>query len=708
VSALERLASLAGIVPAYEDYWGAQRIVSAETTRALLEAMGYDPSGAAVERELARAEGAQRMLAASIVVRDAPLLRIACRLHDGTRVAWQLAREDGTSAEGASACEGGFFDLPAQPLGYHRLAIEAAGGSAQTTAIVAPPAAYLPSALERGRAWALATQLYGVRSERNWGIGDFSDLRSLVAAVAREGGGGIGLNPLHELHAHDPASASPYAASSRLFLNPLYVDVEAVPEFAASAQARAAAGSEACAGRIRALRATALVDYAGVAALKRELFELLYTEFSRTHRKGNTDRGRAFDAFVASGGRALERLARYQALAERFHAAGQGWGWQEWPPAYRSPESPEVERFAREHAGRVEFFLYLQWIADEQLASVANEAAALPCGLYRDLAVGADLNGADAWADQSAVLAGVALGAPPDPLNALGQNWGLPPFSPAALRERGYEPFARLLRANMRNAGALRIDHVMALRRCYWIPRGAKATEGAYVAYDLDAMLGVVALESVRNRCLVVGEDLGTVPEDLRERMREDRVFSTRLLYFQRDWSDGSFSPPASYPRRAATSAGSHDLPPLAGWWTGEDIAVRVTASLYPDERALREASEDRWAARFALVEALQRAGALDEGGAARLREDAGRNGSLAGAHELVPAVHRFLARTPSALLVAQLEDVLVEKDAVNVPGTVAEHPNWCRKRSATLEAIQRDGYLRELGATFAPEEVRS
>jgi (1->4)-alpha-D-glucan 1-alpha-D-glucosylmutase len=553
---------------------------------------------------------------------------------------------------------------------------------------------YLPPAMETGRIWVLATQLYGLRSSRNWGIGDFEDLRALAQTAQRAGAGAIGVNPLHALHPSNPRASSPYAPSSRLFLNALYIDPTAVPEFSA--------GDAPAAAELEALRAAPLVDYEHVAHVKWRAFQRLHRSFRRDHLELGTSRGTAFVRFVAEQGEPLQLLARYEAMAEHFRALDGLSGWLQWPAEYRSPESTAVAAFAAERPDRVEFFTYVQWLAHEQLAAAAAACAPMACGIYRDLAVGVELNGADAWADQRTILGGASLGAPPDPLNALGQNWGLPPMSPHAMRELDYEPFARLLRANMLHAGALRIDHVMALRRCFWIPRGASPLEGAYVRYPLEELLAVVARESRRHRCAVIGEDLGTVPDGFRERLRDARILSSRLVYFERDWQTGAFHEPATYPRSAASSVGTHDLPPLGGWWTGDDLAVRGTLALYPNEQAQREAGEDRWAARFALIDALLAAGAIDEGTADRLREDARHSGSPDHLNELTAAVHRFLAETRSVAAVVQLEDVLSEIDAVNVPGTVNEHPNWCRKRTVSVDDLEGDGRLQLTGTFFA------
>ncbi len=626
---LDRLAETAGILPSFRDYFGNETLVSRETKAALLHAMGYE-----VESER----------------------RVRASLRDAQA------------------------DDKATPLG--RADDEALASDA------APTVCYVPPAMEEGQRWALATQLYALRSERSWGIGDFGDLLELRALASEAGASYVALNPLHELFPSNPRAASPYAPSSRLFLDIFYIDVPSVPDFAESPQTLALVASTAFAAGLQCLRDAALVDYDGVARAKLAALGLLWDSFRTNHLERPGDaRASDFRAFVRDGGRTLEYLARYEALAEYFRARDAGcYGWLQWPAAYRSPDSPDVARFAREHRDRVNFYCYAQWIADRQLRGAVVGRRALHAGLYRDLAVGVDRNGADAWSDPGAIAAGASLGAPADPLNVHGQNWGLPPLSPRALRERSFAPFATLLRANMRYANVLRIDHVMALQRAFWIPQGRPATEGAYVRYPLDAMLRVLAFESMRNGCAVVGEDLGTVPDGFRERLQAARVLSSRLVYFERTW-DGAFRPPAEYPRLAAASVGTHDLPPLLGWWASDG-------------------GDERRHARYALVDALLHEGCLDEASAAFLRDDAGTGGTAAVAERLSDAVHRFLARTPSMLKVVAIEDVLGEIESVNVPGTVDEHPNWQRKRSLPMEALADDGRLFRIGALMCDTEA--
>lgn len=674
---LDRRAREAGIGPSYRDYFGNVVDVGDDTKRALLEAIGD-------------AGGEPGPLPPAIVARADRPLRVECALTD--EIAWEIALEDGALLRGRTRGDAGTATIALDarpPLGYHRLSIRAGEATAECALIVVPPRCYLPPEMVRGRVWALAAQLYALRSRRDWGIGDFSSLAELTERAAAAGCYAIALNPLHALHSANPSARSPYAPSSRLFLNPLYLDVEAVEDFAESPQAAALIASTGFRAALDAARASELVDYPAVARLKHAVLALLHASFAGNHLERTGDaRAARFRRFVRAGGPALEHLSLYEALDEQFRAAAKPrYGWEAWPPEFRAPGSRAVRAFARRNRARVEYFAYLQWLADEQLAAASQAAARYGVGLYRDLAVGVERNGADAWGNQELILTAASLGAPPDPLNETGQNWGLPAFSPRALRARAYAPFVELLRANMRYSRVLRIDHVMSLQRAFWIPRGWAATRGAYVSYDLDSRLGILALESVRNRCAVVGEDLGTVPEGFRERLRDAAVLSTRLIYFERD-ECGGFLPPDTYPQLAAASLGTHDLPTLAGWWLGTDPSVNGGA-------------EDRVRARFSLVDALERAGAADPACARRLRDDAATGATAAVLPELTLAVYRFLARAPSALHVVAIEDVLGETGAINVPGTVDEHPNWRRRHHRELEALESDDRLFHIGAVM-------
>ena len=709
---LRSLSRLAGIAPGYADIWGNEHEASESTQLALLQAMDaiHDESEVpdAVARELARA---WRQVAPPVAVftEEAVPYRLKLRFPAAAAartVHWRLVLEGGAAQQGefqpsqlerldareiagARYIEVAFDWRERLPAGYHRFIVqshEAGAASAATSLIVAPARCYLPAALcGAGRTWGAAIQLYGIRSTRNWGIGDYTDLAAIVEQWGRRGAGVIGVNPLHALYPHNPAHASPYSPSSRRFLNVLYIDVEAVEDLAECEEARALIDAPEFRERLAAAKASELVDYPAVAALKFPVLERLYAHFRATHLRADTARARAFRDFQAASGAPLRRHALYEALQQRFHEADPGvWGYPLWPEPYRDPRSAEVTRYAESHVERVEYFEYLQWLADRQLAAAADRARTLglEVGLYADVAVSIDSAGAEAWASQDCYVLGATLGAPPDEINLKGQNWGLPPLHPERLREAAYAPFIDLLRANMRHAGAVRIDHVMGLARLFWIPRGRDGADGAYVGYPFDDLLGVLALESHRNRCLVIGEDLGTVPDEVRAGLQRAGVLSYRLLLFERN-ADGHFKAPSEYPVDALVTASTHDLPTLTGYWEGHDLQLRQSLALFPSDEVREAQIVARAQDRARLVFALERENLHPDG----LNAVAPQPLST----EMLRSVQVYLARTPARVLVAQLEDVLGVREQANLPGTTDEHPNWRRKLPLDLERIADD-----------------
>jgi (1->4)-alpha-D-glucan 1-alpha-D-glucosylmutase len=719
---IDRLAELAGIEPSYRDYFGREIVVERATKVALLRALGLDVSSDdAVAQAIERLESGPwlRVLEPVTIAMQGTTPRVALTMPAAdvpASVAWSIVEEGGALHGGTAALaplaavatrmlhgvpyERHIVELAVQPtLGYHRVAFDGIGESAL---IVAPTRCYLPPAVDRGaKVWGLAVQLYGLRSARNWGIGDFGDLEVLARQVHAAGGACIGLNPLHALDPNNPVAASPYSPSSRLFLNTIYLGIEAIPDFPECPEARSAVREPAFAERLAMLRAATLVDYEGVAAAKRPVLEMLYASFRRKHLATNSARAEQFRAFVASGGAPLALLATFEALREHFASdVPLGAGWQAWPERYRDPASAAVMAFAREKQARVEYYAYLQWNADLQLGSVAAACGGMTVGLYRDLAVGADGAGAEAWSDPGALLPGISVGAPPDALNAIGQSWGLAPLSPLGLRERAYRPFAALIRANMRHAGALRFDHAMSLQRLFWIPAGAPPAAGAYVRYPFSELLAIVALESERNACLVVGEDLGTVPEGFRERMQWARILSYRLLYFEQG-QDGAFTAPDDYPPLALVAPGTHDLPTLPAYWEGRDAAMRAEIGLLPASSTIEDAQAERDRERDALVAAFTAAGVLDEETAQRLRAArAAPDGG--GLRTVIEAAYAYLAQTRSRLLMASIEDVLGIEEQINVPGTIYDQPNWRRKVTIDVEDIATDERFAALAALLA------
>jgi malto-oligosyltrehalose synthase/4-alpha-glucanotransferase len=696
-AALERLCGQAGIAVRWHDIWGRAHDVPDATLEAFLAALqvGGD-AHAAHWREALPPVTALR-------AHSTPW-RQRVRVPEGSRLRWRVDAEDGAqhSDEADTGRLGALetteidgrryaaydLELPlALAPGYHRFSLEGVAG--ETLLVAAPERCWRPAAFEDdATVWGPSLQLYALRSRRNWGVGDFTDLLHLVEQWAARGAGVIGLNPLHALFPRNPAHASPYSPSSRLMLNVLYLDVEAIDELRDCEPAQALLREAGFQARLEALRDAPLVDYPGVWAAKLELLELLYAHFRARQLERASARAQQFRAFQAARGEPLRRHALYEALQEHFQREDPGaWGWPVWPEAYRDPAGEAAARFAVARFERVEFYEYLQWQAERQLARAAERCGALgmALGLYLDLAVSVDRAGSDAWAWQDVYALDASVGAPPDDFNLKGQDWGLPPLRPDRLRGTRYELYIAALREAMTHGGALRIDHVMGLMRLFWIPHGAKAADGAYVHYALDEMMAILVLESHRNRCLVIGEDLGTVADEMRAALARAGVLSYRLLWFERDGA-GEFKAPEDYPREALVAVSTHDLPTLAGWWEGDDLALRARLALFPDD-AVREAQvAGRAADRARLLRALER----------RKLAPPDPPQGLAG------AVHAYVAAAPSRVMMLQLEDALGVREQANLPGTTDEHPNWRRKLPVALEDMATRPDLESLAGTLA------
>ncbi len=691
---LDRIAGRMGIEPEFRDAKGQMVRTSAATKRAVLAAMGVDPAD---EAALDQADWLNPLPPVQVVRADAETLAVDLILPAGSgTVNWRLTLEDGEQRSGR--VEFGTLDRLAAreadhrvlerrrlvleerlPWGYHRLTVQP--GDAAMCLVVTPGRCWVP---EGDRLWGIAAQLYTLRSSNNWGIGDFTDLRQLVELGSRHGAGVIGLNPLHAMFLDNPRHASPYSPASRLLLNILNIDVTAVPELRHCPSVKQTIASDAFRKRIEACRAAGLVDYAAVSALKLSVLQALFDD---CRSKDDSDRWKSFQAFQRERGPVLEQTCVFQALREHF--AKQNPDWHQWPEEYQSPASDTVHRFTKKHRHRLDFLAWTQFIADEQLAAVAAFASerGMPIGLYRDLAIGADRAGAETWVNPAAVVSGAHVGAPPDIYNSAGQDWGLPPFDPAALRREAYRGFIDLIRANMRHAGGLRIDHVMGLQRLFWVPQGKTPAEGAYVRYPIDDLVGILALESHRQHCLVVGEDLGTVPEGFRERMADANILSYRVLFFEQDGA-GAFLSPDAYPRAALAVVGSHDLPTLRGWWEDRDLDLKDQLNLFVNDDDAAAQRQARERDRAQLLLALHREGLLS-------------SDEQPDARTLARAVHEYLARTPALLAMAQIDDLTEETDPVNVPATSTEHPNWRRPLSMTLEELSASSLFADIATIF-------
>ncbi|TKB78485.1 MAG: 4-alpha-glucanotransferase [Nitrospira sp.] len=734
---LDALAECYGIVPEYHDNWGARHIISAQTKRDILRAMGVRTDDAeALQAELAVCEQAAWVEPCDpvLVVRDGEgnktwsfRMPAAEQDDDDLRVRWELRDERGASQQhgtvgpGVSMADSRWIEgrryvrveVPVPvglPLGYYDIFAWGSSSGAQTEGqlrlIVAPSACYAPIQFEAAvRGWGLVVQLYTLRSGRNWGVGDLGDLAEVVDWAATDlRADVIGVNPLHALRNERPYHISPYNPTSRLYFNGLYVDVERIPEWTESAAARRWFYDARVQERLERLRAGDVVDYDAVSRLKREALDLIFTEFESIHLAVHpegltfkTPRGKAFLHYIQEEGEALEAFAVFLALMEEMHRRDPScWDWHAWPEAYRRPDSPDVGAFREAHASRVRFFQFVQWVMHEELDAVMDRARrrGLSLGLYHDMALGSDRSGSDAWVFQDLLALGADCGCPPDAFALDGQNWGLPPVVPSRLRAGGYRMFIAMIRKGLKYGGALRLDHVMGLFRLFWIPRGLPASAGAYVQYPWEDLLAILALESVRHQAVIVGEDLGTVPDWVKEKLTAARVLSYKVLYFERAW-DGSWKKPSDYPAQSLAVVTTHDLPTLAAFWSGADLELRASLGLYQDEAARKEAWQSRHADRQRLLDALRTEGLWPEPGA---ESDASPSEMTPG---LSCAIHTFLARTPSWITLVTLEDLIGQMSQVNVPGTVEQHPNWSRKIPSSLEVLRLNPSIRRLTETF-------
>jgi 4-alpha-glucanotransferase len=458
-------------------------------------------------------------------------------------------------------------------------------------------------------------------------------------------------------------------------------------------------GDPAFRAQLAKVRAASQVDYAGVAALKLPVLAAGFRLFKEVHLDNHTPRASQFRDFLSERDEPLQRHALFDALDVHFRRTqNTGAGWHNWPTAYHDPEGAAVREFAAAHGEDIEFHGYLQWLAAEQLAAVRKLARelGLGVGLYGDYAVGVNASGSETWSDQTLYCMGAAIGAPPDPLGVAGQEWGIPPQDPVALRRAAYAPFAALLRASMRNCGALRLDHVMALFRQWWVPRGLKSVDGGYVHYPLEDLLGVVALESLRNQCLIVGEDLGVVPDEIRRALPQFGVYHYKVVMFEQ--KQGEFLPPASYVRQALATVTTHDLPTLRGWWTGYDIDLWEKLGFYADQSVGLKARAERAQEKQRLLRALHREGLWPAATAGETTPEYSA--------ELSRAIHQFLGRTRSALVTVQLEDMIGILEPVNIPGTSSEYSNWTRRMTLSAREVFAREDVRALAAAISASRI--
>jgi 4-alpha-glucanotransferase len=705
--ALNRAADLWGIERDYWDIWGQRHFAPQEGIQAVLASLGVangslEQLDRAIESHL-WAEWSHLLPPTVVVAASAPdvIVRLPQESRDADgelSIRWESGDMDRTrirfdtleEVESASLRGRDFAALrlrlpfPAR-LGYHELKIGVSGRSSETAItrlILCPDRAYCPEDLAgSGRAGGIAVSLYGLRSDRNWGCGDFTDLMVFIDwAVTRLGASFVALNPLHALANRQPYNTSPYLPLCAFFKNCIYLDVTAIPDFDRSPCARRLAAGASVQRKIAALRSSEHVEYEQVHRLKTHFLKILFRTFLKEYRQ-KTRRAEEFREYVEREGPLLDEFAIFCALDEVLHKRDRGvWVWPQWPAEYQRPHSPETRAFAVEHWRTVLFYKYVQWQLDLQLGEAQAHAkkAGMSIGLYHDLALATDRFGGDLWAHRRFYVAGCRVGAPPDDFSPNGQDWSFPPPNAVEHFKDGYRLFSESIRHNLRHGGALRIDHVMRFFHLFWIPDGLDARRGIYVRDCHRDLIPILALESVRNRVIVIGEDLGTVADEIRETLHRFGILSYRLFYFERD-RDGAFKWPDQYPKEALVSAATHDLPTLAGFWRNRDIEARRAVGVLSED-GYRAQLADRAEEKQKMLNLLFRLGFLPP----HYPREAASVPDLDG--DLHNAVVGFLASTPSCLMLLNQEDLTKDNDQQNLPGTTAEYPNWRHKTRFTVE----------------------
>lgn len=681
---LAQLAEAAGLSLHWVDANGRPQSVAPDAQRALVEALGFAAqTPEQIDNSLAELHQQQHGagLAPLLTAEQGQVLNLDG--HFAAHSAFQVILEDGSRVDGRLDSDG---NLPALvECGYQQLRI----GDQQVALAVAPPACR--SVLEltgRARSWGITAQLYSLRRDGDGGVGDTQALETLVRQAAEKGADALAISPVHAMFAANHHQYSPYSPSSRVFFNVLHAAPGAILGEAAMAAALARSGQVAEQQRLEALP---LIDWPALASSRQRVLRQLYEDFATSAPANLQD---DFATFRTEGGDALTQHCRFEALHGHMLDNALPADWRAWPEHYRDPQHVEVQRFAAAHQHEVNFHAFGQWLIARGLHRVQRVArdAGMGVGIIADLAVGADAAGSQAWSRQGELLRSVSVGAPPDILNRSGQNWGVSAFSPTGMRQHGFRAFIEMLQANLAHAGGIRIDHVMGLKRLWVIPQGASADAGAYLNYPLTDLLRLLALESWRHRALVIGEDLGTVPEGLREELAQRNILGMRVLLFEQQ--HGRFIPPPQWPRDALAITTTHDLPSISGWLQGKDIDWRHQAGHSTDEQAAQDRPE-RERERAALVDALVDSGQL--------------HSHHSSDDERLEASIGFLGSTPAPLVLLPLEDINAELEQPNLPGPGDIHPNWRRRQQYPVDTLlDQPGAARRLARLCATRQEAS
>lgn len=735
---INELSELYGIIPEYWDIFGNKHITPIETKKAILKAMKLNiDSDESIKNEIyaQKARPWNRFVepVKVISVNDQPFnisihVPVEEREQDKVYISWSIKNEEGQKDEfiltgneltiSDQRCQRWIYgkryikiDLVCTPpsltggypIGYYSIDITFRTPnmkiSGASRLIITPDSCYMPQELENGKTWGISINLYSLRSERNWGTGDFSDLKKSVEWIAGLKGGFVGINPLHAIPNKKPFGISPYSPITRLYKNFIYLDIESIPEIK-ELKGQLAIGNRQWEETFKQLRKEDLIDYEKVAAIKekflRHAFEVFYEKWIATPPARNT-RIEDFRRYLSEEGNNLESFSTYMALSDHFNHSPKNW--QEWPEKYRMPSSQAVHEFKKTHEKEILFYSYIQWLIDEQIKEIAEQSR-MPVGIYHDLAIGSIGEGSDAWNYQDVIADGINLGAPPDDFNPAGQNWGFPPLIPEKLKESGYDFFIQTIRKNMQHFGALRIDHALGMFRQFWIPRGMPASQGAYVKQPTEDLLRIIALESIRNRTMVIAEDLGTIGENVRETLFRFRMLSYRLLYFERNYPDPSFLSPEHYPEMALCAVTTHDLPTIYGWWTGRDIDLKKRLGIFPDESAWQRSISERERDKSLLINALLSQGLIPDAHSP-IHPFTHSPYLDKMTPELCLAIYEYLARTPCKVVAVSLDDVIGTLDQQNMPGITDSYPSWMQKTSITLEQMLSDKWFHSLSEMF-------
>lgn len=652
---LHALAEKAGISIHWDAYDGTPQQVSDEALCSLLAALGLPAdSEADIKASLAKLdelEDSENL---------PPLITGDCNKPVGRTgqfkvgQTYALTLESGNSVTGK--VDGNGQLAPIDTMGYHTLKI----GEQQVTLAIAPERCYsIADALGRPepRTWGLAVQVYSLRRPGDGGLGDLKALEEFVCSAAKLGADAVAISPLHAMFSADGNRYSPYSPSSRMFLNILNASPAAILGEEALKHALDKTGLAQEWSRLEGLE---MVDWPAVAKTRLRVLRALFMDFRVKSGELQDD----FKAFRQQGGEALENHCRFEALHASFAHGTAAPSWQHWPKEYQDPQNPAVATFAETHAQDVEFYAFTQWLAARGLESAqkAAQASGMKIGLVADIAVGADGGGSQAWSRQEELLSSVSVGAPPDLLNQRGQGWGISAFSPSGLQRHGFRAFLEMLKANFAHAGGVRIDHVMGLQRLWLVPEGASPADGAYLSYPIQDMLRLVALESWRNECIVMGEDLGTVPEGFRERLMEKSIMGMQVLMFERD-EDQNFKDIEDWNNTSIAMTTTHDLPTMTGWWIARDVEWQARLEQLAEDTTEEKEKQKREEDRQRLAKTL---GLKDT--------------SPDSAKAAVDACISHIGKTPAPLVILPVEDALGLEEQANLPGTIDSHPNWRRR----------------------------